>query len=134
MGDFPGSPVVRTRHFHGWGPGLIPDWELRSCKPCSVAEKKNTNGMKLPTPCQECACPLVTFPQTLKGDLGFSIKFSLMLTQAATPRAPVRSCLNVKQVNERHGLSTGYPETARVKQNSVSSLLSGREGGISISK
>ena len=84
--------------------------------------------MKLPTPCQKCACPLVTFTQTLKGDLSFPIKFSLMLTQAATPRAPVRSSLNVKQVNERHSLSTGHPETARVTQNTVSSLLSGREG------
>ena len=49
--------------------------------------------MKPPNPYQECACPLVTFPQTLKEDLGFPIKFSLVLTQAATPQAPVRSSL-----------------------------------------
>ena len=35
----PGGPVVKTQHFHGCGPGTIPDWELRSCKLHSMAGK-----------------------------------------------------------------------------------------------
>ena len=26
LGEFPGGPVVRTWHFHCWGPGSIPGW------------------------------------------------------------------------------------------------------------
>ena len=36
LGEFPGSPVVKTWCFHC--SGLVG--ELRSCKPCSVAKKK----------------------------------------------------------------------------------------------
>ena len=91
--------------------------------------------MKSPDSRQECAHSLVTSPQTLKGgDLGLPINFSVTLTQAATPQAPVRSSLNVRQVIERQSLSSGCPESAQVTLSSVRSLLSGREGGISTYK
>ena len=37
---FPGGLVVRIWCFHCRGPGLIPDRELRSCKPQDTAKKK----------------------------------------------------------------------------------------------
>ena len=39
LGDFPGSPVVKTSPSNAGGAGLIPDWELRSHTPCG--ENKN---------------------------------------------------------------------------------------------
>ena len=38
-GEFPGSPVVRTRHFHCKSPDLIPVGELRSQEPHSMVKK-----------------------------------------------------------------------------------------------
>ena len=40
--EFTGSPAVRTQRFHCWVPGSISDliWEIRFCKPHSVAKKE----------------------------------------------------------------------------------------------
>ena len=38
--EFPGSPVVRTRHFHCKGPGSIPDWETKIPQAAQCGKKK----------------------------------------------------------------------------------------------
>ena len=35
--EFPGGPEVRTLYFHCQGPGSIPGWGLRFCKPNGLA-------------------------------------------------------------------------------------------------
>ena len=46
-GNFPGSPVVQTLHFHCRGHGFEP-WlgKLRSCTPHGTAKNNNTNYLK----------------------------------------------------------------------------------------
>ena len=38
--EFPGSPVVRTRHFHCWGPGSIPGWGTKIPQAAQSGQKK----------------------------------------------------------------------------------------------
>ena len=66
--EFPGSPVVKILHFHGWGPGFNPFQELRSHKPCG-SEYKQTNKQKdWIAVCQE---PSWTYgPQNSSRELG----------------------------------------------------------------
>ena len=41
FGEFTGSPVVRTQHFHCHGPGLISDWGTKIPQAaCGVAKNK----------------------------------------------------------------------------------------------
>ena len=54
--EFPGGPVVRTPrfHFHCRGPELDPSSrELRSCKLCSVAKKKERKKYQLNFHCSQ---------------------------------------------------------------------------------
>lgn len=45
-GKYPLGPVVRTPHT-AEGMSSVPDWELRSCKPCSTSQKKKEKRAKL---------------------------------------------------------------------------------------
>ena len=45
--EFPGIPVVRTRRFHCWGPGSIPDLET-DIPQAAWSGKKQTNKQKHP--------------------------------------------------------------------------------------
>ena len=40
MGEFPGSPVARTWHFHCRGPGSIPDWGAKIPQEAQQKKKK----------------------------------------------------------------------------------------------
>ena len=39
--EFPGGPVVRTRHFHCWGPGSIPGQETEIPQASQCRQKKD---------------------------------------------------------------------------------------------
>ena len=46
-GEFPGSPVVRTRHFHCCGLGSIPGWGTKILQAsCTAKKKKLLNGAR----------------------------------------------------------------------------------------
>ena len=46
--EFPGGPVVRNRHFHCQGLGLIPGWgtEILQATPCGQIKKKKCTCLK----------------------------------------------------------------------------------------
>ena len=47
--EFPGGPVVRTQHFHCYGPGSIPGWEtkiLQAARHGQKNKKTKNNGVQ----------------------------------------------------------------------------------------
>ena len=38
--ELPGSPAVRTLHFHSWGPDLNPIWGIKIPESCAIKPKK----------------------------------------------------------------------------------------------
>ena len=50
LGEFPGEPVARTRHFHFWGLGSIlgQGTKIPQAMQCGQTKTKNNNNNKKP--------------------------------------------------------------------------------------
>ena len=61
--EFPGSPVVRTQHFHCWGPGSIPSLEAKILEAAWGGQKKKISNYSSPlSHCYLCLFSILFSP------------------------------------------------------------------------